>query len=76
MRVYPEHIEVNTSSETETNPYKVGDKEALGHGLYCEHVIQHKRELMVSNALKDQEWKDNPDIKLGMISYCGLPLYW
>ncbi|WP_230853603.1 diguanylate cyclase domain-containing protein, partial [Vibrio harveyi] len=76
MRVHPEHIEVNTSSETKNNPYKVGDKEALGHGLYCEHVIQHKRELMVSNALKDQEWKDNPDIKLGMISYCGLPLYW
>ncbi|HDM8053545.1 EAL domain-containing protein [Vibrio harveyi] len=76
MRVHPEHIEVNTSSETENNPYKVGDKEALGHGLYCEHVIQHKRELLVSNALKDQEWKDNPDIKLGMISYCGLPLYW
>ncbi len=41
MRVHPEHIEVNTSSETENNPYKVGDKEALGHGLYCEHVIQH-----------------------------------
>ncbi|GLR06036.1 sensor domain-containing phosphodiesterase [Vibrio hyugaensis] len=76
MRIHPNHIEVNTASETQNNPYKVGDKEGLGHGLYCEHVIEHKRELMVPNALLDDEWKNNPDIKLGMISYCGLPLYW
>ncbi|CAH1543003.1 GGDEF family protein [Vibrio rotiferianus] len=76
MRVHPEHIEVNTSSETPGNPYRVGDKEELGHGLYCEHVIENKRELNVPNALLDEQWQDNPDIKLGMISYCGLPLYW
>ncbi|WP_337079211.1 HAMP domain-containing sensor histidine kinase [Aeromonas dhakensis] len=28
------------------------------------------------NALKDPEWQHNPDIKVGMISYCGLPLCW
>ncbi|MEI7868728.1 MAG: hypothetical protein WCI11_12620 [Candidatus Methylumidiphilus sp.] len=27
-------------------------------------------------ALKDPDWDHNPDIKLGMISYCGLPLTW
>ena len=76
MRIHPDYIEVNTTSETENNPYQVGDKEKLGHGLYCEHVIQNKCGLLVPNALVDENWKDNPDIELGMLSYCGLPLYW
>ena len=28
------------------------------------------------DALVDQEWKANPDIKLGMISYMGFPVAW
>ncbi|NVC49711.1 bifunctional diguanylate cyclase/phosphodiesterase [Vibrio diabolicus] len=76
MRIHPDRIEVNTSSETQGNPYRTGDAELLGNGLYCEHVIEHKSELMVPNALEDEEWCNNPDIKLGMISYCGLPLFW
>ncbi|WP_322804632.1 EAL domain-containing protein [Vibrio alfacsensis] len=76
MRVHQNYIEVSTSSETNNNPYHVGDKEALGHGLYCEHVIENKRELIVANALPDKVWCNNPDIKYGMISYCGLPLFW
>ena len=35
-----------------------------------------RRELLVPNALKDPLWDKNPDIALGMISYCGLPLTW
>ncbi|MCV5373911.1 hypothetical protein OFD18_37615, partial [Escherichia coli] len=31
MRVHQNHIEVNTSSDTQGNPYKAGDKEDLGH---------------------------------------------
>ncbi|MGR5206015.1 bifunctional diguanylate cyclase/phosphodiesterase [Vibrio sp. PNB23_22_6] len=76
MRIHKNHIEVSTSSETKNNPYTVGDTEELGHGLYCEYVIEHKQELIVTNAVSDKFWFNNPDIKLGMISYCGLPLYW
>ncbi|POB68632.1 diguanylate cyclase, partial [Vibrio vulnificus] len=32
--------------------------------------------LNVPNALNDPEWDHNPDIKLGMICYCGLPVFW
>jgi formate hydrogenlyase transcriptional activator len=32
--------------------------------------------LLVPDALVDEEWKSNPDIKLGMISYLGLPITW
>jgi len=30
----------------------------------------------VPNALKNKKWKDNPDVKLNMISYYGLPIKW
>ena len=32
--------------------------------------------LLVPDALVDQEWNANPDIKLGMISYMGVPVAW
>jgi hypothetical protein len=31
---------------------------------------------LVPDAVDDEEWKSNPDIKLGMISYFGLPIVW
>ncbi|MDN3695754.1 MULTISPECIES: bifunctional diguanylate cyclase/phosphodiesterase [Vibrio] len=76
MRVHPKHIEVFCRSNSPENPYLTGDSESLGKGLYCETVINSNSELLVPNALKDDKWKSNPDIALGMISYCGIPLNW
>ncbi|MDN3617076.1 MAG: sensor domain-containing phosphodiesterase [Vibrio gallaecicus] len=76
MRVHPESIEVFSTSKTEGNPYNVGDSETLGNGLYCETVINSQQILTIPNAQKDPEWANNPDIQLGMISYCGIPLLW
>lgn len=73
MRAEDEVMEVVTSSETEGNPYKAGDKEDW-HGLYCETVIKTRKKLRISNALKFEKWKENPDVKLGMIAYLGYPL--
>ncbi|MFW6282361.1 MAG: PAS domain S-box protein, partial [bacterium] len=75
MKVNPPYIEVFRSSHTEDNPYTAGDKEKLA-GFYCEEVIKTDEKLFISNALKDDKWKDNPDIELGMISYLGFPLKW
>lgn len=75
MRVKSPYIEVFSSSESEKNPYEVGETEHLA-GLYCEKVIESKDELLVSDARKDERWKDNPDVELGMVSYLGLPLEW
>ncbi|WP_319534149.1 EAL domain-containing protein [uncultured Vibrio sp.] len=76
MRAHQDYLEVNTSSHTPGNPYKPGDKESYGSGLYCEYVINNQQALIVSNAPEDEEWCNNPDIDLGMISYSGLPLLW
>ena len=75
MRLNDDRIEVFSSSETEDNPYKKGASEVFeGSGLYCEHVIKTQKKLFIPNALTDHYWKDNPDVKLNMISYLGLPL--
>ncbi|MDK1119574.1 MAG: GGDEF domain-containing protein, partial [Anaerolineae bacterium] len=77
MRINKEDIEVFVSSNNDKNPYTVGDKEhLLGSGLYCETVINKQAKLLVPNALKSNEWKNNPDIKLNMISYLGFPINW
>jgi hypothetical protein len=75
MRIAHDDIEVFVSSTTEGNPYKPGDKEHLrGSGLYCERVITTGNRLLVPNALVDRDWKNNPDVRLNMISYLGFPI--
>jgi len=75
MRLDEEFIEVLVSSNTSKNPYKAGDKEEFHNsGLYCETVIRSNSILIVPNALNDAVWKNNLDVRLGMISYLGLPI--
>lgn len=75
MRIVDDDIEVFIASNSDHNPYNSGNREHLkGSGLYCENVILSKRKLLVPNALKDEDWKNNPDVKLNMISYLGFPI--
>ncbi len=76
MKIKSDSISVLVSSDTENNPYHVGDSETLKGELYCESVIESQSHLLVPNALEDPDWDNNPDIKLGMISYCGFPVNW
>ncbi|WP_240839326.1 GAF domain-containing sensor histidine kinase [Acidaminobacter sp. JC074] len=76
MRLHPKDIEVLVKSNSRGNPYESGEMCELGLGLYCETVIGHNRPLHVANALDDKVWIDNPDVKLQMISYYGLPISW
>ncbi len=76
MRVLPEEIEVLISSATDKNPYDSGERADLGTGLYCETVMATKAPLHVEDALEDPEWRDNPDTKIDMNSYLGVPLIW
>jgi PAS domain S-box-containing protein len=76
MRVEPPNIKVFVSSESEGNPYEHDELAPLNTGLYCETVMKTRQPLLVPDALKDEAWKSNPDIKLGMISYLGVPVSW
>lgn len=75
MRIVESDIEVFVASESDGNPYHPGDRELfMGSGLYCETVVNANDKLLVPNALIDEMWKNNPDVKLDMISYLGLPI--
>ncbi len=75
MKVKPPKIEVLISSKTEGNPYHIGESKYLA-GLYCNTVMIRNEKLLVPDALKDELWKDNPDVELAMISYLGYPITW
>ncbi len=76
MRVLSEEIEVFARSSNRENVFSDGERSRLGTGLYCETVINTRRDLNIPNALKDPEWEHNPDISLGMIAYLGFPILW
>ena len=76
MKVEPPNIKVFVSSESNSNPYERNEVAPLNTGLYCETVMKTRQSLLVPDALRDEEWKSNPDIKLGMISYLGFPVSW
>ena len=77
MRILGEDIHVLVSSNTEGNPYHPGDSEHFwGSGRYCETVVIKNHELLVPNALFDEAWRNNPDVRLNMISYLGYPIRW
>ncbi|TQV88320.1 GAF domain-containing protein [Aliikangiella coralliicola] len=76
MRVLQNDIEVYVSSDSEGNPYRVGELAKLESRLYCEMVMDTNSQLLVPNALKDPDWDSNPDIELGMIAYLGEPVNW
>ena len=76
MRVEPPNIKVFVSSQSTGNPYEPDEVASLNTGLYCETVMKTRQPLLVPDALQDEEWKSNPDITLGMISYLGFPVSW
>jgi PAS domain S-box-containing protein len=76
MRVEPPSIKVFVSSESKGNPYERDEVAPLNTGLYCETVMNTRQPLLVPDALRDEKWRSNPDIKLGMISYLGVPISW
>jgi len=76
MKVEDPNIRVFVASKSKGNPWKRDEVAALSGGTYCETVMQSRQLLHVPDALQDDEWKSNPDVELGMISYLGLPISW
>ena len=73
MRTDPPHIKVFVSSTSKGNPCEPG---ALDTGPYCETVMKTGQPLLVPDALENEAWKANPHVRLGMISYLGVPIGW
>jgi PAS domain S-box-containing protein len=42
---------------------------------YCEEVFNSQEKVLVTNALREERWKDAPEIQHGLVSYLGYPLF-
>src|SRR6185295_31180 len=73
MRTDPPHIKVFVSSTSKGNPCEPG---ALDTGPYCETVMKTGQPLLVPDARENEAWKANPHVRLGIISYLGVPIGW
>ena len=76
MRAQPPQHVVFVASANDGNPYVPSQAFRLHTGLYCDAVMDHRRELLVRNAHVEPEWKANPDLKHDMSFYLGFPLCW
>lgn len=71
-----DQLEVFLTNSNADNLFKPKNKFELGLGWYCETVAGTRKELLVTNALKSEEWKNNPSIAYNLISYMGMPILW
>lgn len=70
------HYKIAASSNSEENPFPVDDIFSMDIGTFCETVIKSRKPLLVVNALEDDHWKLAPEIRVGMVSYLGYPVFW
>ena len=76
LRLVESKVEVFISSRNDGNPFHPGDHEQfLGSALYYETVKRANDKLLVPNALADDKWKNNADIKHNFTSYLGYPVF-
>lgn len=75
-RLAGSELEVFVASATEGNPYRQGEKVPLGSGAYCSSVIASRSMLVIPDARKSSEWRQAPQVNMGMCFYLGLPLVW
>jgi two-component sensor histidine kinase len=75
-RFTEECLEIVAASGTEGNPYKRGDSDRLGIGMFCETVAARRRALSVDDSRASDYWADNPHAALGMRTYMGVPIAW
>jgi PAS domain S-box-containing protein len=70
------HYRTLVSSHSTGNPFPIDEIFSMEIGTFCETVIKNREPLLVANALEDDRWKRAPEIKVGMVSYLGLPVLW
>ncbi len=75
-RLNEKDLEVFLTSKTDGNIFNQSLKLELGLGWYCENVTASRNPVVLSNALKSEDWKDNPSVPFNMISYMGIPIMW
>ena len=75
-RLTEENLEIVAASTTKGNPYKGGDHDSLGIGMFCETVAGKRQNLLVDDTFTTAYWAGNPHAGFGMRTYMGVPIKW
>jgi DNA-binding CsgD family transcriptional regulator len=75
-RLLPDAIEMLVSNTDAKNPFKANELNPRRCGLYCDRVVETKQSLLVCDAAKEKQWKNNPDMEHALSFYLGYPLCW
>jgi PAS domain S-box-containing protein len=70
------HYTVISSSNSIGNPFPANEIFSMDIGTFCETVIKSREPLLVANGLEDDQWKSAPEMRVGMVSYLGFPVFW
>ncbi|MCS6288478.1 MAG: PAS domain S-box protein [Nitrospira sp.] len=70
------HYTVISSSNSTGNPFPVDQIFSMDIGTFCETVIKSREPLLVANGLENDQWKSAPEMRVGMVSYLGFPVFW
>ena len=64
------------SSHSKGNPFPIDQVFPMDIGTFCETVIKNREPLLVTHAGEDDQWKQAPELQVGMVSYLGFPVAW
>jgi len=67
---------VVASSNSKGNPFPVDDVFSMTIGTFCETVIKTRQPLLVEDGRTDYQWTAAPELRVGMVSYLGFPVFW
>jgi hypothetical protein len=74
-RIDGNEIEIFLSSNSPGNPYHEGYKTQYpDSGFYCEWVAKNSTTMLLPDARREEMWKTNAAVDIGMISYLGMPI--
>ncbi|MFN2339972.1 MAG: HD domain-containing phosphohydrolase [Halanaerobium sp.] len=71
----PPYLKVVKGSSNPENLFSESEKFKV-EGLYCEEVINNKKNLEVNNAAKIKKWQDSVYMDNGLVAYLGFPILW
>ena len=71
----PPDLELVVSSDSVENLFAPGDR-GPADKYYCGQVIGSGKNCIISNGRKEKKSRMSRDLKRGMVSYMGMPLFW
>ncbi|MCK5437220.1 MAG: sigma 54-interacting transcriptional regulator [Desulfobulbaceae bacterium] len=71
----PPDLILVVSSDSIDNQFEPGDR-GPADTYYCGQVIRSEENCVIPDGRKEKKWRISRDLKHGMVSYMGMPLFW